>query len=255
MSALEECRFPELAEPYSAALRAAVDFILERYRPLAIVAAGSILRGQGGPTSDLDIYVLHGEPWRQRVQRRFNGVPAEIFINPPQAVRRYFEDERRGGRPITADILSRGFPVYVDGPLLDELHAEAEAYLAAAPDLDEAALTWKRYMAADLLDNARDMVESDPLASAYFIYQALPEMLDFWFLAANRQPPRRKQLIAAVAALDPALGELVGCCYTTSDAAARFACAEQIAWRTLGAAGFFEWESRPEAVKADQAGL
>ncbi len=45
-----------------------------RYDPLGIVASGTIVRGSPGPSSDLDLYVIHAAPWRQRVQRRFNGV-------------------------------------------------------------------------------------------------------------------------------------------------------------------------------------
>ena len=97
---LSQCCWPALAEPYQTALRQAVSFVLAGYQPVAIVAGGSLLRGQGDATSDLDIYVVHQEGWRQRVQKRFNRVAAEIFINPPQQVRRYFSEERKDGREL-----------------------------------------------------------------------------------------------------------------------------------------------------------
>ena len=60
----------ELPEPYRTALAEALAFVRERWQPLGIIAAGSVLRGEGGPTSDIDLYVIHSEAWRQRSQRR-----------------------------------------------------------------------------------------------------------------------------------------------------------------------------------------
>ena len=99
---LAECRFPELAEPFSTALREGVRYILERFEPLGIIACGTIIRGNPDPSSDHDIYVLVAGSRRQRIQRFFNAVPAEIFVNPPSAIERYFEEGARENRPVTA---------------------------------------------------------------------------------------------------------------------------------------------------------
>jgi predicted nucleotidyltransferase len=53
--------------PYRSALRDAVRYILDRYVPVGIIAAGTILRGNPSPTSDLDLYVIHAKPERQPV--------------------------------------------------------------------------------------------------------------------------------------------------------------------------------------------
>ncbi len=58
--------------------------------PLGIIAAGSVVRGAGDRASDLDIYVVHERPYRQRLQRWFGDVPVEIFVNPIRAIREYF---------------------------------------------------------------------------------------------------------------------------------------------------------------------
>jgi predicted nucleotidyltransferase len=65
---LSRCSFPTLNPPYDRALREAVRLILERYTPISILAAGSILRGCPDTTSDLDLYVIHTAPIRQRLQ-------------------------------------------------------------------------------------------------------------------------------------------------------------------------------------------
>src|SRR5690349_862702 len=75
--------FPSLPGKYDQALRDAVAFVLERFQPVGIVAAGTIVRGAPDPSSDLDLWVIHLQPVRQRLQKFFQGVPAEIFENPP----------------------------------------------------------------------------------------------------------------------------------------------------------------------------
>src|SRR5215813_6818635 len=98
--------FPTLAEPYLTGLRAASDYILERFQPvLGIIVAGSILRGEGDERSDLDTFVIFEGDYRQRVQKLFNGVRFEIFANPPRRIPQYFIEEHNDGEPITAHII------------------------------------------------------------------------------------------------------------------------------------------------------
>src|SRR5438132_1145325 len=39
------CNFPKLPDKYDRALREAASFVLERFKPVAIIAAGTIVRG------------------------------------------------------------------------------------------------------------------------------------------------------------------------------------------------------------------
>src|SRR5438128_286942 len=139
------CRYPPLPEPYAGALRDAVAFVFSRFEPIGIVATGTIVRGNPSPSSDLDLYVIHRDPRRQRLQRRFRGVPAEIFVNPPERVEAYFAEERAEGRPLTAHMLATGFVVLRTDPVLDDLRARAAAQLADPPRLDDRALRVKAY--------------------------------------------------------------------------------------------------------------
>ena len=96
---LTMCHWPDLPPRYSAALRAVLGFVFERFEPHAVIAAGSVVRGVGDRTSDLDVYVVHGSPYKQRLQRWFGDVPVEIFVNPICANRQYFVSEHPHGRP------------------------------------------------------------------------------------------------------------------------------------------------------------
>lgn len=246
---LAQCIFPALAEPYRTALREAVRYILDRYDDaVGIIAAGSVLRGQGRATSDLDLYVIRTHPQRQRVQRWFGGVPAEIFVNPPHQVERYFAEERRASRLVTAHMLANGAVVLALDPVVERLRAQAKAELQRAPVPSEADLRWDRYLAALELEDALDILDEDPSGGVVILCGAVHKMLRYAFRQAGRPIPRDKDLLSALSALDPALAEQARRFYLERDPAALPALAEQIADRTLGVRGFFEWESDPEEV-------
>ncbi|MBZ0288261.1 MAG: nucleotidyltransferase domain-containing protein, partial [Anaerolineae bacterium] len=99
---LSQCRYPDVAEPFLSALKAAVRYIVGEWDVSGIIAAGSIIRGTAHATSDWDIYVVHKKPQRQMLQRYFAGVPAQIFLNPPAGIRQYFVSEAAEGVCITA---------------------------------------------------------------------------------------------------------------------------------------------------------
>lgn len=238
--------FPELAAPYAEALRDAVDFILARYEVWSLLACGTIVAGTPDANSDLDLYVIHGKPQRQRVQKRFQGVPTEIFVNPPAAIRHYFAEEVT--RPSTAHMLANGLVLVDRHPVTEQLIAEARSWLATPPNLSDVQLTMRRYMAADTFENAQDIAQHDPANSSLILHQAVQAMIDYSFLAANRPLPRAKRRLAALAALDPSLGELTRRYYEAGTHSERFALAEQIAARTIQATGFFEWETPLEEM-------
>ena len=245
---LTQCRWPDLPERYDLALHQAVAHILGRYSPVGIIAAGSILRGKPDPSSDLDIYVLHLAPYRQRLQKFFNGVPAEIFVNPPAAVEGYFTSEQASARPITAHMLVNGFVILDQHPVVEQLRQRGRDLLATPPTLSPVQHTWKRYWASNLLEDAEDVAAHDPQTAQIFLAQAVFVMLQYHFEAAGRFIPRTKELLAQLDALDPPLAALAHQFYASPDFAARLAAAEQIADHTITARGFFEWESEPEQV-------
>ncbi|MFN3335622.1 MAG: nucleotidyltransferase domain-containing protein [Caldilinea sp.] len=234
---------PDLPSPYAEALHAAVDDLLTHYEPFAIIAAGSILRGQGGPTSDIDLYVLHHAPFRQRLQRRYHGVPCEIFINPPQQVRRYFEEEHNAARPITAHILTTGVVVLDRDPAFAVLRQEAAQWLAKPPSPDADALRWRSYLIVDALDNARDLIETDPACASMILHHAVSNLVEYAFLTHGQHLPRQKALLAALDELDAQAGMLARGFYAAADAPTQLRMATQLAQRLTGAVSFFEWDS------------
>jgi len=246
---LARCVWPTLAEPYDTALHQAIDFIIGHVPDVTtILACGSILRGTPSASSDLDIYVLRELGERLRLQRWFNGVPAEIFVNPPHQVRTYLIREQRDGRPITAHMLATGQVVLSTGDALAELQALAREVLEGRPDPTPQKLTMARYMAATRFEDATDVWETRPEAAKMIMNLAVHDMLHYAFLAANRYIPRDKDLLIGLEELDPHLAELARAYYSTSSRDDAFEAVHRIAERTIKTFGFFEWESVPEEV-------
>lgn len=242
------CRFPVLSPPVDQALRAAVRVVLAEVEAVGILAAGSLVRGTGGPTSDLDLYVLHLGPWKRRLQRRFEGVPTEIFVNHPASARSFLREELASGRPITAHMLSTAFVVLDLDPVVGELRREAAEALAAPPSFDPTMVTYARYLAVDALDNARDVHSADPVSSALFVSRAVHGALSAAFLAASRFVPREKDLVRGALELVPALSrtDLETALGVTPAPTDRLAAAGRVVEALCGASTFFAWDSPPQ---------
>ena len=246
-SVLDRCTWPPLASPHAEALRAAVMFILQEVDAVGIIATGTIVRGTPHESSDLDIFVIHDAPHRRRIQRFFHGVPTEIFINPASAVRRYFVEDCRDARPITAHMLATGTVVLDASPVVAELREEAVEWLAKVAPSSEDAVVRERYAAATRFEDGVDVAAADPGTATMLVTQAVTEMLEHFCRVNDGRVPRAKELLATVAARDAELGRVAQAFFSATSIAERLTAGRSIAERTVEACGFFEWDSGPEA--------
>jgi predicted nucleotidyltransferase len=240
---LSQCKWPNLSERHTTALREAVVFVFSEVDPLAIVATGTIVRGRPHPASDLDLYVVHEGDYRRRVQKFFNTVPTEIFINPPAAIRGYFEEENADGEPLTAHMIATGKVVWSKSPVVDQLRAEAREWLERRSELSEAQRTTARYAAATRFEDALDVARADEATATMLLTQAVIAMLELECREKAGRIPRRKDLLGMVEAIDSPLGSLAREFFTASRYDARQTAAEAMADHTIGTRGFFEWDS------------
>jgi hypothetical protein len=248
---LAACRWPDLQPPFDAALRDAVDFVFGRFEPIGIVATGTIIRGTAHTASDLDICVVHRAAFRQRVQRRFRGVAAEIFVNPPATIRGYFQDEHADGRPIFAHMLATGMAMYAVDDIVEVLRAEAQSWLerASPPTIE-----WqraRRYAIASQFEDALDVFADDPDTSSMLLGQAVFAMLELFARVRTGRVPRVKDLLRTVTGIDRSVGGLAVAFYDAKELFQQRTVAESLADRILETRGFFEWESSPEPVAVD----
>ena len=243
---LSECRWPALDDRYTAPLHKAVEYIIVRFDPHTIVASGSIIRGNPDATSDFDLYVIHDPGWRQRVQKYFDGVPAEIFVNPPHQIERYFNEEQ--DRPMTAHMLATGFVILDRQGTADALQERARQIINRPLAFSADQQVFQRYMLANRFEDATDIAAHSPENADLILGHVVYDMLNFAFIAANRSAPRHKELLAHLETLDPELARLAYEYSRAASTAERLELAGQIADHTIGARGFFEWETPPGDV-------
>ena len=237
--------WPSLPEPFASALRQAVEFIVQEVDPIGIVVAGTIIRGGAHANSDLDLYVIHLASHRRRIQRFFEGVPAEILINPPSAVRAYFGEEDQDGRRLTAHMLVTGTVIYSTDPVVDELRAEAAQWLTKDTRMSAFERVSTRYAIASRLEDALDVLNVDNVTATMLLADTVRAMLEFASKAESGRIPRPKDLLAHVAATHPRIAELAGEFFRAVDVSERARVAMAIADSTIGAHGFFPWDSGP----------
>ena len=131
---MELVNVPDLGPPFDAALNDAAAFLDGLPEPvIGLWLAGSVSRGAGDANSDLDLYVLIDAEHRRRLSRRFRGVPTEMFLNPPERARRYFDEDRALGRRPGLDMMAEGLILFDPLGECAAIQSEARAAVALRP--------------------------------------------------------------------------------------------------------------------------
>ena len=246
---LSDCVWPDVSQPYLSAFQDAVDFVAREFDSVVgVFACGSVTRGAGDASSDIDLYVVHRANFRQRLQKFFRGVPAEIFVNPANVIEGYFEEDWHSRRLLTAHMLGTGVLVWQSDPVVLALQAQARAFLARSPDVP-ADLTMHRYLLACGFEDALDKLEKDPPTARLILNALMQRLLDFAFLKAGVRVPRFKDMLSELRRNHPALGDLALCFYGADSLEEQVAHAEALMDALVGARGFFEWSSPPETTQ------
>jgi hypothetical protein len=242
-------KLDHLSPVQRAALDAATAFVHDRYTPWGVLAAGTIIRGESDPHSDIDLYVLHDAPFRQRVQRRFSGIPVEIFVNTVTSVLGYLDDEEKDGRPSTAHMLATGVVLRGEhDPRMGELQGRAQQSLASRPEWKEPDLVGDRYGAATAIEDALDRRSTDPETAMRLLMRGVDGALSYWYKKHRAFIPREKELLSRVVEGDQELDRLMRRFWGDHSYAERWDAGIDIADRVLETRGFFEWESERDSV-------
>ncbi len=138
--------------------------------------------------------------------------------------------------------------VYAVNPVVEELRAEARDWLDRPIRLSADDVVRARYAAATHLEDGADVSATDGPTAAMLLTEAVVAMLEHMVRSRGERLPRRKELLATIAVRDPAVGSLANAFFSACTAAERLAAAEAIADRTIGARGFFPWDSGFVAV-------
>lgn len=151
-------------DPAEAARR----ILRERYGDARVLfLAGSVVRGEATPDSDLDLVVLHERlPNACRESFVYEGWPVEAFVHDPETLRRFFVSDGREGIPSIINMVAEGVEIPAPCDLSARLKEEAAALLAAGPPpWDEEHVGNVRYWLTDCVDDLRHPRSADELVA------------------------------------------------------------------------------------------
>ncbi|CAN5423902.1 hypothetical protein BH09CHL1_BH09CHL1_20530 [soil metagenome] len=244
---LSDERISALSPRHKLAIAAAVSYIQETFDPSGILVAGTIVRREGHINSDLDFAVVHYKPWRQRVQRFEEGIPIEIFVNPPGEWLRAFEREAQSGHPPMLGMFSSGVIVLEREPTISTLVKEARSRFEQGPQISEEHREGLRYTLVTHFEDAVDIEQIDLDRSNAFVVNSLLQAARLHFLQAGKWLPREKLLLSSLESLSPDLGQSIRGVFD-APRTHWVQLATPIIERVAGTARFFAWDSEPQPV-------
>lgn len=184
-------------------------FLKERF-PEADFAfvAGSVMRGAGTPSSDIDLVVLHSAlPHARRESQIFQGVPFEAFVHDEGTIRWFLEIDVKAGLPVLIRMVVEGVVVGPRPQMAETIRGEATALLInGPPPLDREQLDRMRYVISSLVEDLGDeRPDVERMAIGTALYQALG---DFILRSNGQWGGSGKWLQRQVAAFDLSLANV-----------------------------------------------
>jgi len=179
----------------------------DRYRDADVIfAAGSIVRGEGTPFSDLDLVVVYPQlTCAYRESFRFDGYPIEAFVHDPSTLEYFFwELDRPSGVPALPQMVVEGIEIPEPTDLSRKLKQRAAAVIAAGPPvLDSHSERRMRYFVSDLLDDLRAPRSRDELiATGTRLYE---QLADYYFRRRGLWSAKGKAIPRVLQQVDPTL--------------------------------------------------
>ena len=180
----------------------------ERYAGARVLfLAGSVMRGEATPTSDLDVVVVYERlPNAYREAFVYAGWPVEAFVHDAETLERFFEDDRRRGLPALMSMVAEGFEVPEATEFSAALKRRAEELLAAGPPpWDAEELTLRRFRLTDWADDMRFPRSPEELAATgAYLYQ---DAADFYFRSRGLWSAHSKTIPRRLRRDDPDFAE------------------------------------------------
>lgn len=175
---------------------------LTRYPTAKVIfLAGSIVRGEATPFSDLDLVVVYENlPAAYRESFYFGGFPVEAFVHDPETLN-YFITERefKAGVCVMAQMISEGLEIPETSSFSLALKQLAASVInSSPPKLDEESLRQMRYNITNLVDDIRHpRSKAELVATGTALYDALANCYlrtnGFW-TAKDKSIPRKLKL-------------------------------------------------------------
>jgi hypothetical protein len=178
------------------------EILASRYPNARVIfLAGSIVRGEGTPYSDLDLVVIFDRlPAAYRESFHFQGFPVEAFVHDPETLNYFLSEiDRPSGIPALAQMILEGLEIPAPGELSQSLKSMAASVMESGPPaLSYQEIDKRRYNLTNLVDDIRQVNSMDELvASGTQLYEALADYYfrinNFWSAKGKSIPRILKQ--------------------------------------------------------------
>lgn len=169
--------------------------------------AGSVMRGEGTPSSDLDLVVVYEHlPTAYRESFTHAGWPVETFVNDPETLGYFLEADAESGFPSMLNMVLEGRETPAPCELSQSLKRTAAELLAAGPRaLSDEELQSRRYFLTDNVDDIRHpRSDAELVATGAPMYAALSDFYlrsrGVWSAKGKTIPRRLREVDAPFAA-------------------------------------------------------
>lgn len=169
-------------------MEAAKQFVTKYYPNCqAALLAGSVIRGEGTDTSDLDIVIfdqnLHSSYRESLIDF---GWPIEVFAHNFTSYKAFFESDVERARPSMPRMVSEGLILIKDNTgFIESIKKEATEILQKGPkEWSKEIIQLKRYFITDALD---DLIGCTKREEELFIANTLSDLVSEFTLRTNRQ--------------------------------------------------------------------
>ena len=186
------------------------ELLTSRYPKSSVIfLAGSLVRGEGTPFSDLDLAVIFEDlPAAYRDSYYFSGFPVEAFVHTPETLNYFLHEvDRPSGVPSLARMIVEGVETPQANQLSRCLKEMAASLLALGPPaLDEATIDKWRYNITNLIEDIRQpRSQTELIATGAELYEKLA---DYYFRVNNIWSARGKSIPRTLKQTDEDLCQL-----------------------------------------------
>jgi len=169
--------------------------------------AGSVMRGEDTPSSDLDLVVVYERlPTAYRESFTHGGWPVETFVNDPETLGYFLEADAESGFPSMLNMVLEGREIPAPCELSQTLKRMAAELLAAGPlPLCDEELRSRRYFLTDHVEDIRHpRNEAELVATGAQMYAAVADFYlrsrGHWSAKGKAVPRRLREADAPFAA-------------------------------------------------------
>ncbi|MEM1048846.1 MAG: nucleotidyltransferase domain-containing protein [Pseudomonadota bacterium] len=189
----------------TAVLQAATQIRDEKYpKALSVLAAGSLVRGDGTSTSDIDLIVVFDRlEAAYRESFTFAAWPVEAFVHDPMTLEYFFRDvDRPSGVPTLMTMVAEGVEVPRETAFGNSLKVLANSVIEDGPPRwSDADIDASRYALTNLVDDLHAPRSGEEQCAT--LIDLYPALATHFFRRRNRWAAKGKTIARALMADDP----------------------------------------------------